>query len=158
MMTSWASYQIRTIAGCACTGNAANDFPRGRLQRKPLASDPDMHHDTCVTHVPWCMSGSLTRGGGENVPGIPGSCTTTTTTTTTTTHTHTHTQKTSNAGFDVFYDISLNKRLNKQSSRRWFETSWCSLWRHCYVLDCFQETWKYIAATVISRHWYGTSY
>ena len=23
-------------------------------------SDPDMHHDTCVTHVPWCMLGSLT--------------------------------------------------------------------------------------------------
>ena len=23
-------------------------------------SDPDMHHGTCVTHVPWCMSGSLT--------------------------------------------------------------------------------------------------
>ena len=31
-----------------------------------------MHHGTCVTHVPWCMSGSLTRGGGENVPGISG--------------------------------------------------------------------------------------
>ena len=23
-------------------------------------SGPDMHHGTCVTHVPWCMSGSLT--------------------------------------------------------------------------------------------------
>ena len=33
-----------------------------------------MHHGTCVTHVPWCMSGSLTRGDGENVPGIPGAC------------------------------------------------------------------------------------
>ena len=31
-----------------------------------------MHHGTCATHVPWCMSGSLTHGGGENVPGIPG--------------------------------------------------------------------------------------
>ena len=30
-----------------------------------------MHHGTCVTHVPWCMSGSLTCGDGENVPGIP---------------------------------------------------------------------------------------
>ena len=47
-----------------------------RLQRKPLVSDPSMHHGTCVTHVPWCMSGSLTRGGGENVPGIPGACAT----------------------------------------------------------------------------------
>ena len=32
-----------------------------RLQRKPLVSDPGMHHGTCVMHVPWCMSGSLTR-------------------------------------------------------------------------------------------------
>ena len=32
---------------------------------KPLVSDPGMHHGTCVTHVSWCMSGSLTRGGGE---------------------------------------------------------------------------------------------
>ena len=37
------------------------------LQRKPLVS---------ATHVPWCMSGSLTCGGGENVPGIPGACAT----------------------------------------------------------------------------------
>ena len=68
----WASYQIRKIASCACAGNAGNVFPRGHLQRKPIVSDPGMHHGTCVTHVPWCMSGSLTRGGGENVPGIPG--------------------------------------------------------------------------------------
>ena len=70
----WASYQIRKIASCACAGNAGNDSPRGRLQRKPVVSDTGMHHGTCVTHVPWCMSGSLTRGGGENVPGIPGAC------------------------------------------------------------------------------------
>ena len=50
-------------------------FPRW-LQRKPLVSDPDMHHGTCVTHVPWCMLGSLTRGGRENNPGIPGTYTT----------------------------------------------------------------------------------
>ena len=46
-------------------------FPRHRLQRKPLISDPGMHHGTCVTHVSWCMSGSQTRGSGENVHGIP---------------------------------------------------------------------------------------
>ena len=51
-------------------------LPRHRLQRKSLVSDPVMHHGTCITHVPWCMSGSLTRGGGENVPGIPGACAT----------------------------------------------------------------------------------
>ena len=44
--------------------------------RKPLVSDHGMHHVTCATHVPWCMSGSLTRGGGENDPGIPGACAT----------------------------------------------------------------------------------
>ena len=49
-------------------------FLRHWFQRKPLVSDPGMHHGTCVTHVPWCMSGSLTHGGGENVPGIPGAC------------------------------------------------------------------------------------
>ena len=33
--------------------------------------------------------------------------------------------------FDAFFDLRLNKRLSKQSSRRWFETSLRSLWRHC---------------------------
>ena len=51
-------------------------FPRHWLQRQPPVSYPGMHHGTCVTHVPWCMSGSVTRHGGENVPGIPGACAT----------------------------------------------------------------------------------
>ena len=68
----WVSYQIRKIAGCACAGNAGKVFPHRWLPRKPLVSDPGMHHGTCVLHVPWCMSGPLTRG--ENVPGIPGAC------------------------------------------------------------------------------------
>ena len=43
--------------------------------------DTDMHHGTCVTYVPWCMpvwliSVSFDVGGGENVPGIPGTCAT----------------------------------------------------------------------------------
>ena len=37
-------------------------------------SDPDIHHGTCVTHVPWCMPGSLTSRGG--FPGIPEACAT----------------------------------------------------------------------------------
>ena len=74
MTEPWASCKIRKIAACACAGNARNVSPRRRLQRKPLISDPGIHHGTCVTHVPWCMSGSLTCGGGENVPGIPGAC------------------------------------------------------------------------------------
>ena len=51
-------------------------FPRHQLQRKPLVGDPEMHHDTCVTHVPWWMSGSLTRSSVEHVSGIPGACAT----------------------------------------------------------------------------------
>ena len=35
-----------------------------------------MHHDTCATHVPWCISGSLTNGGRKNVLAIPGACAT----------------------------------------------------------------------------------
>ena len=49
-------------------------FPRYRLKRKLLVSKPGVQHETCVTHVPWCMSGSLIRCGGENVSGIPGAC------------------------------------------------------------------------------------
>ena len=30
-----------------------------------------------------------------------------------------------------FFEVCLNKRLSKQSRRRWFETPSCSLWRHC---------------------------
>ena len=70
-----ASYLMR-ITGCACAGNAGNVFLRHRLKKRLLVSDPGMRHGTCVTHVPWCMSGSLTRGGGEDVPGILSACTT----------------------------------------------------------------------------------
>ena len=53
----------------------------GTLSPPLRVSDPDMHHGTCVTHVSWCMLGSLTSGflwgrWRENVPGIPGACTT----------------------------------------------------------------------------------
>ena len=36
--------------------------------------------------------------------------------------------------FDVFFDLCLNKRLNKQSGGWWFETPSLPLWRHCN--DC----------------------
>ena len=76
IMLPCASYQMRKIAGCACAGNSWSVFSRHRLQRKPLVNDPGMHRGTCATHVEWCMSRSLNRGGGENVPGIPGACAT----------------------------------------------------------------------------------
>ena len=60
-----APHQTRGFAGCACASNAENvpppHPPPPRLQRKPLGSDPDMNYGACVKHVPWCMSGSLTR-------------------------------------------------------------------------------------------------
>ena len=34
----------------------------GTFSPPPPVSDSDMHHGTCVTHVPWCMPGSLTSG------------------------------------------------------------------------------------------------
>ena len=59
----WASCQIGKIA-CA----HAPGMP-GRFSPPPRVSDPDMHHGTCVTHVPWCMPGSLNSpevgGGGK---------------------------------------------------------------------------------------------
>ena len=33
--------------------------------------------------------------------------------------------------FDIFFYLRLNKRLSKQSWRRWFETPSRLLWRHC---------------------------
>ena len=34
----------------------------GKFSLPLRVSDPDMHHGTCMTHVPWCMPGSLTSG------------------------------------------------------------------------------------------------
>ena len=36
--------------------------PEMLFPKAPRVSDPDMHHGTCVTHVPWWMPGSLTSG------------------------------------------------------------------------------------------------
>ena len=37
-------------------------------------------------------------------------------------------------GFDVFCDVRLAKRMNKQSRRQWFDTPSRSLWCHCNAL------------------------
>ena len=34
----------------------------GTFSQPLRVSDPDMHYGTCLTHVPWCMQGSLTIG------------------------------------------------------------------------------------------------
>ena len=71
----WASSWIRKITGCAYAGMPGTFSPPKRV------SDLDLHHGTCLTHVPWCMPGSLTSGtfevgGRENVPGILSACAT----------------------------------------------------------------------------------
>ena len=43
-----------------------------REQFIPLVFDPGMHQGTCVTHVLWCILGSLTCGGGKTFPALPG--------------------------------------------------------------------------------------
>ena len=40
-------------------------------------------------------------------------------------------------GFDVYFDLLLNKRLSKQSWGWWFETPSCPLWHHCNALRNF---------------------
>ena len=67
----WASCQIRKIVGAHAPG-----MP-GTFSPSPQVSDLDMHHGTCVTHVPWCMPGSLTSGflwnrwRGKTFPAFP---------------------------------------------------------------------------------------
>ena len=41
--------------------------------------------------------------------------------------------------FGVFVDLRLNKRMSKQSKRRWFEMPLRSVWRHCTVLCAFNN-------------------
>ena len=67
----WASCQIRKIAGAHAPG-----MP-GTFSPSPQVSDPDMHHGTCVTQMPWYMPGLLTSGflwnrrRGKTFPAFP---------------------------------------------------------------------------------------
>ena len=75
----WATYpQWPSIKGCL--NHSLNYVVHGPLARyvklrvahapglpgtvSPVSqvSDPEMHHGTCMTQVPWCMPGSLTSG------------------------------------------------------------------------------------------------
>ena len=53
---SWALTRYAKSCVAHAPGMPGTFSPPSRV------SDPDMHHDTCVTHVPWCMPGSLTSG------------------------------------------------------------------------------------------------
>ena len=45
-------------------------------------------------------------------------------------------QRTVTLSFDVFFDLCLNKWLNKPLTCQWFETPSCSLWRHSNNFGC----------------------
>ena len=68
---AWASCQIRKIAGAHAPGMSGTFSPPSDT------SDPEMHHGTCVTHVPWCMPESLTsiflwsQRRGKTFPAFP---------------------------------------------------------------------------------------
>ena len=62
-------------------------------------------------------------------------------------------QKPVMGNFDVFFDLHLNKRLNKQSSRQWFEMPSCPLWCHCNVKQCHKEYWYWILQWVKETCW-----
>ena len=61
-LTRYVNYVLRMHRECW------GRFPRHWSQRKRFRH--------ASWHVPWCMSVSLTCGGGESVPGIPGACAT----------------------------------------------------------------------------------
>ena len=48
------------LARCAKLRVAHAPRMPGTFPTPSRVSDPDMRHGTCVTHVPWCMPGSLT--------------------------------------------------------------------------------------------------
>ena len=70
-LATWASYQIHKIGGCACAGNARNDFFALDFKGNCMLEIP-----ACITARSSSMWGLLTCGGGENVPSIPSACAT----------------------------------------------------------------------------------
>ena len=48
-------------------------------------------------------------------------------------------------GFDIFFDLCLNKRLSEQSKRWWYKTPSRSLWSHCNVTSPY--CWAFVLTT-----------
>ena len=117
----WASYQIRKSVGCACARNAGNVLPRLRMQRKTRVSDPGTHHCTCVTHVPWCMSGLFPAVAGKTFPAFPA-------------HAHPQFGKRSIGGCNL--------------AMRHLDTLWCCYWIHYvfYILSNIMEAMQLLQA------------
>ena len=135
----WASYQMRKIAGRACTGNAGNDFPATDLKGNHQLAIPACITARASRTCPDACRDRLTRGGGENVPGIPGACATRKVTylargpwrrfpcyrpfvrAIRLSLVDSARKGTVLRSFDALFDVNL---LMKQSNRRWFETPW----------------------------------
>ena len=54
------SYYNGPLARCVSLRVVHAPGMLGTFSPPPRVSEPDMHHDTCVTHVSWWMPGSLT--------------------------------------------------------------------------------------------------
>ena len=59
--------------------------------------------------------------------------------------------------FDFFFDVRLNKRLSKQSIRRWFETPSSSLWRHCNAIVP-RQIWRQFLMYISCNIFYWSIY
>ena len=101
-------------------------------------SDRDMHHGTCVTHVPQCMPGSLTSGffwsrrWGETFPAFP-----------------VHAQEAHSLEMAWHGNAFLNRRKSNWIPK-WCEVllAWTNFWTNCQV----SVTWDGI--TPMCRHYY----
>ena len=61
--------------------------------------------------------------------------------------------------FDVFFDLRLNKRLVKQSRRRWFGTPSRSLWRQCNKWrECWYLIQKLNSLRPLLIHWHPVKF
>ena len=54
-------------------------------------------------------------------------------------------QKATTRSFDVFFDLRLNRRVNKQSCGQWFDTPLRSLWRQCNDSSIFSGLVSYLS-------------
>ena len=88
----------------------------GTFSPPPWVSDPDMHPSTCVTHVLWCMPGSLTSGflwsrwRGKHSR---------------------HSPRMRNPQFYVFGKMPMDHITRPHSCRQWY----CR-WRRCFGQQC----------------------
>ena len=61
-------------------------------------------------------------------------------------------------GFDVFFDLRLNNRSNKQSWSWWFETQSRPLWCHCNVPALKWQCWAWpMTMHEYSKSWFMRS-